>query len=48
MYNILPIHIKTHDSREAKKKQGICDEQVSYLHIAMLWNWLILAIKAIA
>ena len=27
-------------SQEAKKKQAVCDEQVSYLHVAPLWNLL--------
>ena len=26
--------------REAKKKQAVCDERVSYLHIALLRNLL--------
>ena len=36
LLNLIPISRLTIMSREAKKKQAVRDEQVSYLHIAPL------------
>ena len=33
-------------NHKAKKKQAVCDERVSYLQIALPWNWLTLKISS--